>query len=132
MKCVRFLIARKKLRTNIFQLKHRNFNSAICKITFTIWKRNISYDKDLQSAPALIVSPFLYIDSWGCLCFNKLYCPKFDSFCVHSTFFCSLIVFLGKKISVSSFKLPLLLTLWKYMTDHKDILIRKNEMLVTH
>ena len=50
VKCVRFLIDRKKLRTNIFQLKYRNFNSAICRRIFTISKKNISYDKDLQLA----------------------------------------------------------------------------------
>ena len=36
VKCVRFLIACKKLRTNIFQLKYGNFNSAICRRIFTI------------------------------------------------------------------------------------------------
>ena len=84
VKCVRFLIARKKLRTNTFNsVKYGNFTSANCRIIFAISKRNNSSVQTLQSA----VCSYTKIAGTACVTTIKLYCPQFDSCYVHTFFF---------------------------------------------
>ena len=86
VKCAQFLIARKKLRANIFQLKYGNFNSAICWIIFMISKMNVCLAVWLYSKSVPIQ--------------GQLGLPVYQQALlspVHSTFFFAHQVFLRKR-----------------------------------
>ena len=93
--------ARKKLRTNIFQLKYRNFNSGICRRIwiFTISKWNIfTVNTYNQRSESDCKSVAIYTRIAGAACVTTSFIVPSSILAMYTRpFFCSLTVFLRKR-----------------------------------